>query len=742
MTGWLRRLGVASSLRRSHTVAGVVAISAVAFHGALALLVPTGRFLKYPLAAQRWLAGELDVERWIDFSPLLFHVAVIAERIGDSAVLLPWAQSLLVGVSCGLTFLILEPRFGRPAAVASASVLALDRDLVLYGRLVEPEVWLLSLLLAALVCLDRHRHLAAGMALALGVAVRPTVLPLALLVPVWLALRPEPHSQPGKESRTRRRWVRQGAVVLAPCLVMLVAMAWRAEHATGSWRTPSMNPGTVFFEGNQPASRGVSAEYPPAVRALATERGLSGSRVPDPAHVDYRRVARAERPDASVAEVNDFWLRKALVFVADEPATALRRTAAKLVYAFHGFAWHDVPEAWRYDLRLPPLPHLPFGALASLALLGMAIELGRWRHSLLLYALVGCQLAVMLVFYVSARQRLILLPALVYFAAAAVGYLFDRTILVRRRRLAGALAAALCLALLLPTDSMRAETHRRQSWLRGQSVQKALGQAVAAGDAHAAARWGERLVAIAGRHLDGLRPPGASTARAAAELAEVLASGTLDAVAAREVRIDAAWLWLDAGRPAEALAVLATSSDGSAPASWVRARALALGSDRDRALRVLDAAIARHPGHLELLAEWHAIQDSPLDAASTSLERYWSRTDAGRALGFACFAHGRSDSARRALAPVVEAFPELRAEAIRLAIADAESGELERGAERLVAAYASRPLPVVEPDRASEVLRRWRAAHADDPRVASFVARALPLLRVPDADPTIDERSP
>ncbi|MEO1915409.1 MAG: hypothetical protein ABGW98_16320, partial [Myxococcales bacterium] len=178
-----------------------------------------------------------------------------------------------------------------------------------------------------------------------------------------------------------------------------------------------MNPGTVFFEGNHPLSRGISAEYPPIVASMVEiNRNVP---VPDEAHVRYRSIARIElEQNPSIGDVNAIWAGKALAFIRAEPVRYVKGIADKASRIFRDYRWHDIGNAESYASTLPNLDGF-FAALSTLALLGMVWELRRWRANLFLYAYVLAQVGVMLIFYVSARQQIVTVPPLIFFAAAA-----------------------------------------------------------------------------------------------------------------------------------------------------------------------------------------------------------------------------------------------------------------------------------------------------------------------------------
>ncbi|MEM6796065.1 MAG: hypothetical protein AAF725_18965, partial [Acidobacteriota bacterium] len=222
-------------------------------------------FRKYSVAAERFLTGELPAERLLDFSPFYFALTLLAERLtGDADFWLTLLQGALASAATGGVYLLLARRFPATWASAGALIFLLDRQFLVYLRILEPETLLLALLLGVILLLDDPRPaatLACGAMAAGCLATRPTFLVAFLLVPLYFRMR-----RPGS-------WPRRSLLFLAPVLLAIVALGLYGRAAGGSLRAPVMNPGTVFFEGNQPLSRGTSARYPPLVH----HRGAQGS---------------------------------------------------------------------------------------------------------------------------------------------------------------------------------------------------------------------------------------------------------------------------------------------------------------------------------------------------------------------------------------------------------------------------------------------------------------------------------
>lgn len=740
-------------MRRSREAA-LAAVATLAIHSLLAWWTPSaGIFAKYSAAAELLLAGDLPRERLVDFSPLYLQLAVFAERLADDPVrLLLGLQLVLAALAVGAFHHLLRPRLGPTATGGACALLALDRRLLVYERILEPETLLLALLLGVLVLLDRAgpgAALAAGTLGAAALATRPTFLPLFLLAPLyflaqerWRRREPAdwlPSVAPGE-------WRRRSVLFLVPVLLGVALLMLRAERITGSYATPTMNPGTVFFEGHQPLSHGTSAVYPPLVLAMVRHAGD----VPDSAHEHYRRVARAGRPGASVAEVNALWGGRARAYLLDHPREAVRRAVEKLGHAFHGFRWHDVPSAWRYEARLP-IPLLPTSILSALALLGLLAEARRWRRALPFYLLAAAQLGVMVLFYVSERQRLVLLPALVYFAVAAVraGLRLDG---MPRRLGAGALAGLLSLALALPGDAMVDEAHQRRGQLALEPLLDDLrvgddaGGKVSdgeEGDAALAARRAEvvRALASAPWYLDWMRP--AWVRQEDHTLDELVAdelAQRLDAAApARRppIRLDLGEVLLRIGETDAARRVLEPLAEtgfrayrGGRQPSDPRiylARAEALGGNADEALDLLRRTLADVPGDPFALAERAAILPAGLerDEAVRLLDRYVGKPDRHWLLGRALRRHGRAEAAVAELRPLARSLPGLRDVHLHLALALGDAGEVDEAARAILRANRLHVEPVLEVRAVSEIATEWAAAHPDDPQIQVLAARIL-----------------
>lgn len=696
----------------------------------IAQIFPTNeRFLKYQLAAEQILSGELPPERQLDFSPFYLALNVALKSLWEEPEnWLPMVQLAIAALAVGLLFHLIRGVFGWKLGLLGAAVMVLDRQLLIYARLLEPDVWLLFFLLAWLVCLDDEqarprRLLFAGLMAALALATRPTFLPVfAVAVPIYLGLR---HGW-----TPRPFWLKRSALFLLPVCLCFSWLLWRSAHYGGSWRAPAMSPGTVFFEGNNPVSNGTSAVYPPIVvdqlRHPPFER-------PDYGHVRYREIARFEAQDPALAigAVNASWGERGRNYLSDFPGAALKRWSTKLRYALHLFRWHDVPTGWKIDLSMR-VPSLPFSLLAGLALCGLLIGAEHWRRFFLAYVAVAAQLGVMLIFYVSARQRMILLPFLIFFAAA-----FIASYRRERRPLLLALVLLLTVALSLPDDAMQDEHAQRLTTIAGEGIRNQLHARIKQGSALGKERaLVFEILAEVPYRLEDIRPGFLPQDQRPLEeeLIDFLAARLENAApgASDSLSFDLAELEIRAGRLESAekrLAPLIESgrtffrgAQGSSQPLFLLARIQAARGDRARAIELLEQTLERAPGEPFALADLAVLRGAPADAAR--LARYFGQANCDYLIAGARLAHGDPVGAAALLAPLVKGWADWRRPRQLLAVALGATGREEEAVNLLMEANRMAEEPVLARDAVVPFVLRFAERHLNDSE-AQLAAAAL-----------------
>jgi len=567
-------------------LAAAVLLAALLRAAQLAAIPDLGYFVKYTATADAILRGAAPAQRLADLSPgYLWFVTAVRGVLGPSVVAIRALQlALLAGTAwlCGwLAYRLVGPLAGG----AAAAVLLLLQAPVVNAAEVEPETLLAAALAAALTilldpCPPRiWRAAAGGLALGLASAVRPTVVPVALVLLAWVA-------------RTWR-WRAGGLVAIGLAVPLAAAVGVNAALAGTA---VVMNPGTVFYEGMNPSATGYLGEAPWVVKEL--EGRLPG---PDALHEAYRQVAAAALGRAaSPRATNRYWTTRAVTFATTFPGTAARLLLRKAWLAVHSYEAWDLLTMERKARLLARWPWLPFGALAALA--GVGVGLRRRRPAVpVLAAAAAIPLALMTVFYVSSRQRCAALPALAVLAGLGIAALGEQWRAGRKVGAAVTAGLALLAAGVLGLDGTP-QREDRHGWTA----------ALAAAEARASANLTDdpalhrRLLATADVRAP-WRAPQTSAAERRALVVEALAIETDPAV-----RFDLALAAARAGDWETAARVLAAldaaayrpqrGSVAVASVAYYRARA-ALHSGRGADVsRLLARALAEAPGDPWVLA--------------------------------------------------------------------------------------------------------------------------------------------
>jgi tetratricopeptide (TPR) repeat protein len=647
------------------------------------------QFHKYVLAARQAIEGALPAERFSDFSPLyLFFHILVQKSLKQPDLFLKLAQVLWASLSAPLLFLILKKFVRLPVAVIGTAALILNPTLIVLTQAYEPEALALFLLLGFLYLTlrdDWPSHLLSGGLAGLAFLTRPNVLPVLLFVPVYFLINP---------SRVRTKRLVSALCFSLPVLLSLFLLLARNERVTGRATLLTMNPGTVFYEGNNPLSWGTTSVYPYLVYDLARQY----NQTPDVQHELYRRLARlSSGKNLTVSEVNGYWLGKAARFIRDHPHRYWQVLAHKLFHMFHSYDWHDLYNAYWNQRRLSRsvIPTIPWGIVSALALLGLITQAPRWRQSLLFYALFAGQAGVMLVFYVSARQRLALLPALLFFACAALDFMASR----KWRWLLLAAVIPLSEVLVIPTSLMREEDHLWQGVrTSGDHLSESYRQRKAMDYPEAEIRAALALAA-APWLLDSMRPsdlvfrPAGFIGEALAHLKPATSSETFDQ----------AFLLLEDEKPEKAESVWEELLERgrrfkrdyyqpSAPQYYLGQASLQRG-DREAAHRFLLEALRSSPGDPSILAALKALTG---DAGySRMLFGYLDDISAHLYLGKAYLLAGEPGQAAVHFAQVAQLLPEYRPAQIYLIAAKGLAGEEEAAASLYMEVVGGRPDPVL-----------------------------------------------
>lgn len=651
-------------------------------------VLPPSAFIKYSLAAKKYVEGTLPRERLLDFSPLYFSLNVfLLKHFGNPVLVLQQIQILLAGLSAVLVYAFLS-RFFRPAIViAGVAAFILNRTLIAYTSILEPEPFLLVWLMASIYFAyrsSRVEHAMAGVFFGLALLTRPNFSPILFVMPLHFLF----------QQKNRKAALVSTCLFAAPVLACVILLWSRNAGILGYFSPIVMNPGNAIFEGNNPLSIGQDAVYP----ALVSEVTSDFPDESDYQHDVFRLVAReSSGKELTIPEVNSYWIGKASQFLRDHPSHAIQLYCRKLFHCFHNYQWHDLANAYWNEKAIGKswIPMIPFGLISSLAILGLLVKAREGRQLILVYAVFFCQLAFMTVIYVHARHRIAILPIFVFFACAAVQFMFER----HKRLLLIAVLIPLFLLLYLETDPMKEEDHlwnhlRISSQLRSEAYQLRAGRqwrkaSTAAALALAYAPWQYNFG----------RPSNLPYDRDYASTALHLARNPQDFSSS----FDRGILLLHADKLEEAAGIFQRLVDEdhhfkreqlacSEPRYY-----LALIAEKNNktatAIPLLQEALQHSPGDpyvLSLLFALTSTQDY-----KDQLFRYFDDLDAQFYLGQAFLESGKPAEAVKSFTYVVQKLPNLRRGYIFLSAALSKTGQTDLATRMYGKAMAMQPDPVL-----------------------------------------------
>ncbi len=422
---------------------------------------------------------------------LAIHHALFGSALWPARV----SQILLDGLSCALAFSLARQLISQRAGLAAAATLALWGPLIYFSSVhvsaslvIFLELCLLWLAVRAERKPSRARWMDVGFALGFLAAARAEALLFAPWLAGWLWLALGRFSR-----RARAQWLAMFALGVA---VVLAPISLRNALYAQDPVLISANGGVNFFVGTDPRYRGVIGVRPGPEWELLMR-----------APIDLGYYSEGER--------SRFYVRKARALIASDPGRWVAHCARKLGHVWHGrelASNRDIYGARKESAVLAallwrtPALFFPFGLIAPLALVGMALSLMQRRRTRFLIGFAAVQCATMMLFFVTGRFRLAMLPVLVLFAAEAVSWAAECYRARRWRALA--LAAGTALLLFAATNleavlradpdayasKLRAEAHYYRGSVLGNQMERTE---EAKAELHAARELEPEFVAIA-----------------------------------------------------------------------------------------------------------------------------------------------------------------------------------------------------------------------------------------------------
>ncbi|MFH1303390.1 MAG: tetratricopeptide repeat protein [Planctomycetota bacterium] len=380
----------------------------------------------YPIMDERYhigLANEIYSESgaapepYFRAPPYPYLLAVVYNLTSHS---LYWSRLFQVFLGSFLPLLVLAiglRLFSRSVSLWAAAIAVVYPTFLYYdvSLLITSLMTLLVVLLAwQLFRTERSpgwlNFALSGFLLGLAGLARPNVLLVGpvLLIWVWVIMK--------KQVGMRRALV--GYMIIgAVALLTILPVTIRNYAVSGDAVFIAWQGGFNFFLGNNRVSKGWQA------KVSGIDPSWQGGY-----QQSIAMAEAAEKRSLKRSEVSDFWYRMAWREIRESPGHFVKLLAQKLRLLINGY---EIPNNQPiYMVRdfssiISPLMfanvlYFPYGILAPLALVGIALSLRTWRRYLLLYLLLGSYTLTLMLFFVCTRFRQPLVPILLLFAVYAV----------------------------------------------------------------------------------------------------------------------------------------------------------------------------------------------------------------------------------------------------------------------------------------------------------------------------------
>jgi tetratricopeptide (TPR) repeat protein len=441
--------------------AGLGAVSVVQYMKSPFFFVPILDEAAYVDWAMEIAAGGFLGKEIFYQDPLYpYFLALIFKMFGKS-FLLPRLIHVVMGAGCVyLVFRTARELLGERAALLAAVIMAGYGGLYFFELLLLKAV--MVIFLSALSCAlgvaaaarpeSLKRFFPLGLCLGLLTLLRGNFLAVAPLLAIWAFFA-------ARETRVRRAL--RAAALAGGFLVIILPVTLRNYLVAGEFVVTTSQAGSNFYIGNNESAGGQYIILP-FVRAH-----------PEFQAEDFRSAAERRLGRAVTdSEASRFWMREGLSWIGSHPAQAAGLWLHKARLLIHNF---EIPNNHSlYLVRnvfVPALwiPALGFGLLWGPALLGAVVISRRDRRALFpaLFALL--YILSLIPFFIMARYRVAVVPAMAVFAAASVSWFIREFRAGRMRSVAVAvvwLAASAALGFY-PTAESRDSLVEYEYYLLG-----------------------------------------------------------------------------------------------------------------------------------------------------------------------------------------------------------------------------------------------------------------------------------
>lgn len=376
-----------------------------------------------------WAKEIFSVSFWGDEAyfrgPLYpYFLAFIYKIAGSSLFWTRFLQIIIGSFSAVLVFLMGRKLFSKTIGIIAGFAYAAYGTIIFYETMfLIPVLYIFLLLLSFyyLICIEgrskRSLWVQAGICLGLAAIARPNILLLTPLILFWIYF--------GFRKLSGSRKLIIPLVYLLGVLIPVLSVTVRNYIVTGETILISSQGGVNLYIGNNPDTEGLTMLMP----EVRLDESISWSQFA----VATRVAAESETgTKLTASEESSFWTTKAIGFIVTNPGKFISNIFKKLVYFLVGFENSDNADIYYsrnysslFSILLWQTPfYFPFGLIFPLAIIGVVSQWSRRRELALLFIMIVGYIPTVILFLVTARHRLPVIPFMLLFSAAGAYALF------------------------------------------------------------------------------------------------------------------------------------------------------------------------------------------------------------------------------------------------------------------------------------------------------------------------------
>ncbi len=393
-----------------------------------------------------WAQEILDKSFWGEGSyfrgPLYPYLLAFLYFITDASIF--WAkflQILICGLTAAFIFKIGRSLFNETVGVISGFAYALYGTLVFYEAMFLIPVLFLFFLVWGMYRLIENQDSTSlkswavtGLIFGLAAITRPNIIIVVPFLALWLFFK---QRQPSLDWKTA---IRPALVLVAGMFLAIAPVTIRNYAVTGDLILISSQGGINLYLGNNEVADGLTMLMPEVELNQSITWDMF---IPVTSAAAEKELGRK----LTDAEVSSFWTGKAVTFVFNNPTEFLGLVWKKSVYLLSGFENSDASDIYYqrnksglYSLLVwDNIISFPFGLLLPLVFLSLFVLRHDFKKLMPLYIFILAYIPSIVLFLVSARHRLPLVPFLIVIAGAGVYTLFKSARKLTRSNLALAL---------------------------------------------------------------------------------------------------------------------------------------------------------------------------------------------------------------------------------------------------------------------------------------------------------------